>query len=115
MKLTVDLKVWDKWYFLVIVELDTIVCATIEVYNKLSPTIIKGLFKMSMFQRNLCRLMEGTSTIMKFVTPAANIPRSNGVYERLNTVIENMVGRIISNIMWKLISVSGCNDLRNHY
>lgn len=46
-----DLKVWDKWYFLVIVELAIRVCATIEVYNKLSPTIIKGLFKISMLQR----------------------------------------------------------------
>lgn len=59
--------------------------------------------------------MDGTSTIMKSVTPAANIPWSNDVCERLNAVIENMVGRIISNIMWKSISVSDCNDLRNHY
>ena len=40
-----DLKVWDKVYFLVMIDIATQFCQAIVINNKNAATIIRGLFK----------------------------------------------------------------------
>ena len=92
--IAVDLKVWNKYYFLVIVDLATRFCAATVLTNKEASTIIKGLFMswISVFGRprkiltdngrefNNVELRElGEAFNVKILTTAAESPWSNGV------------------------------------
>ena len=105
-----DLKVWGKKYFLVVVDLATRFCQATVVPNKEAPTIIKGLFKcwITLFgapkkflSDNGCEFNNsefrtlGEKFNIKILATAAESPWSNGVCERLNAVIGENVSRIL--------------------
>lgn len=105
-----DLKVWGNSYFLVVVDLATRFCAATVIRNKLTSTIIKGLFLswITIFgppkklisdnggEFNSGDMRElGEAFNVKVMTTAAESPWSNGVVERLNGVIGNLVSKII--------------------
>ena len=106
----IDLKVWGKKYFLVVVDLATRFCQATVVPNKEAPTIIKGLFKcwITLFgapkkflSDNGCEFNNsefrtlGEKFNIKILATAAESPWSNGVCERLNAVIGENVSRIL--------------------
>ena len=106
----IDLKVWGKCYFLVLVDVATRFCAARVIRNKEGPTIMKGIFlswithfgaPKQIFSDNGGEFNNeemkalGEAYNMKVLTTAAESPWSNGVCERLNGVIGNLVGKII--------------------
>ena len=106
----VDLKVWGKKYFLVVVDLATRFCQATVVHNKLASTIIKGLLKCWIIlfgapkkllsdnggEFNNCEFRTlGEQFNIKIMTTAAESPWSNGVCERLNGEIGERVSRIL--------------------
>ena len=107
--LAIDLKIWDKVYFLVI-DIATRFCQAIVINNKNAPTIIRGLFKgwISLFggpdkllsdcgrEFNNCEMRAlGEAFNIKIMTTAAESPWSNGICERLNAEIGEKVARIL--------------------
>ena len=108
--IAMDLKVWDKYYFLVIVDLATRYCAATVLTNKLASSVISGLFTswISTFggpekiltdngrEFNNVELRElGEAFNIKIMTTAAESPWSNGACERLNDVLGSHVSKII--------------------
>ena len=106
----IDLKVWDKVYFLVMIDMATRFCQAIVINNKAAATIIRGLFKgwISLFgapnkllsdcgrEFNNCEVRAlGEAFNIKVMTTAAESPWSNGVCERLNAEIGEKVCRIL--------------------
>ena len=105
-----DLKVWGKKYFLVVVDLATRFCQATVLPNKEAPTIIKGLFKCWItlfgaprkfltdngreFNNSEFRTL-GEKFNIKILATAAESPWSNGVCERLNAVIGDNVSKIL--------------------
>ena len=105
-----DLKVWNNSYFLVIVDLATRFCTATVVTNKMPHTIIKGLFVswITIFGAPKKILTDGGGEFnnaemralgeafsIKMITTAAESPWSNGVCERLNGVLGNLVRKIL--------------------
>ena len=105
-----DLKVWNNSYFLVIVDLATRFCTATVITNKMPHTIIKGLFVSWItifgapkkiltdgggeFNNTEMRAL-GEAFTIKIITTAAESPWSNGVCERLNGVLGNLVMKIL--------------------
>ena len=106
---SMDLKMWNKYTFLVIVDMATRFCTATVVNNKLPATIIKGFFVSWIaifgapkkiltdnggeFNNNEMRAL-GESFNIKVLSTAAESPWSNGICERLNGVLGNMVSKI---------------------
>ena len=109
--ISVDLKVWKvNLYFLVIVDIATRYCSAIVIRDKNPKTIIKGLFLtwISHFGaprkllsdnggefNNVDMRQLGESFNMKIMTTAAQSPWSNGICERQNAVIGDLVNKIL--------------------
>ena len=106
---SMDLKMWGKYIFLVMVDLATRFCCATVVSNKLPSTIIKGIFVKWIalfgsprkilfdnggeFNNGEMRAL-GESFNIKILATSAESPWSNGVCERLNAVLGNMVSKI---------------------
>ena len=111
--LALDLKIWGKHYFLVIVDLATRFCSACVLGNKMPATIIKGLFiswiaifgppnkimtdNGGEFSNPEMRAL-GESFSIKLITTAAESPWSNGVCERLNGVLGKLVLKILDDV-----------------
>ena len=108
--LAIDLKSWGNVYFLVMVDVATRFCAARVIRNKEAQTVIKGIClswitnfgaPQQIFSDNGGEFNNeelkalGEAYNMKVLTTAAESPWSNGVVERLNGVIGNIVGKII--------------------
>ena len=107
--LSMDLKFWGKYTFLVIVDNATRFCTATVINNRLPSTIIKGFFVSWIaifgapskiitdnggeFNNNEMRAL-GESFNIKVLSTAAESPWSNGIVERLNAVLGNMVSKI---------------------
>ena len=106
----IDLKIWGKYYFLVLVDVATRFCAARVIRNKEASTIIKGIFlswithfgaPQQIFSDNGGEFNNaelkalGEAYNIKVLNTAAESPWSNGVCERLNAVIGNLVEKII--------------------
>ena len=131
--IAMDLKVWDRYYFLVIVDLATRYCAATVLTNKLASSVISGLFiswistfggpKMILTDNgrefNNVELRElGEAFNIKIMTTAAESPWSNGACERLNDVLGSHVSKIIDDTHCELRmalawTVSARNALAN--
>ena len=131
--IAMDLKVWDKYYFLVIVDLATRYCAATVLTNKLASSVISELFTswISTFggpkkiltdngrEFNNVELQElGEAFNIKIMTTAAESPWSNGACERLNDVLGSHVSKIIDDTHCELRmalawAVSARNALAN--
>lgn len=106
----IDLKKWNDQYFLVMVDIATRFCQAYVIPNKLPSTIIKALFVSWIsifgapskilsdnggeFSNNEIRELSDIFAI-KLLTTAAESPWSNGICERLNSTL----GEIVSKIM----------------
>ena len=112
----IDLKKWNDNYFLVIVDIATRFCQAYVIPNKLPSTIIRALFVswISIFgapQKILSdnggefsnAEMRELSDIffVKLFTTAAESPWSNGICERLNSTLGDIVSKIMED--------TGCN------
>ena len=112
----IDLKKWNDKYFLVMVDIATRYCQGYVIPNKLPSTIIQALFVswISIFgtpQKILSdnggefsnSEMRELSNIffIKLLTTAAESPWSNGICERLNSTLGDIVSKIIED--------TGCN------
>ena len=108
--IAMDLKVWKKMYFIVFIDLATRFCTAAVIKDKNSETIIKSFFKNwicffgapnKILSDNGCEFsnsnmrMLGEAFNIKVLNTAAESPWSNGVCERLNSVLGNMVSKII--------------------
>ncbi|CAL4122709.1 unnamed protein product, partial [Meganyctiphanes norvegica] len=107
---SMDLKIYGKYYFLVIVDMATRFCAATVVQNKCPSTIITGLFTSWIttfgapkkiltdngreFNNSEMRAL-GEAFNIKIMTTAAESPWSNGICERLNGVLGILVNKII--------------------
>ena len=106
---SMDLKVWGKRYFIVIVDLATRFCASAVIDDKKPRTILKALFLswISFFGAPKKLLSDngrefdnsemrqfGESFNVRIMATAAESPWSNGVCERLNGVLGGMVSKI---------------------
>ena len=131
-----DLKVYknNKIYFLVIVDLATRFCSACVIGNKLPKTIIKGLFVCWIiifgppnsiltdnggeFSNPDMRSL-GEAFNINLKTTAGERPWSNGVCERLNGVLANLVLKVIDDtgcdvqtaLAW---AVAARNAFHNH-
>ena len=111
--LGIDLKIWGKQYFLVIIDIATRFCAACVINNKVPSTIIKGIFlswiatfgppkkiisdnggEFSNAEMNT--FAEAFS--IKLIHTAAESPWSNGTVERLNGVLGKLVLKILDDI-----------------
>ena len=106
----IDLKKWNESYFLVIVDIATRYCQAYVLVNKLPRTIIKALFVSWIsifgapqkiisdnggeFCNNEIRELSNIFCI-KLLTTAAESPWSNGICERLNGVLGEIVSKIV--------------------
>ena len=108
--IAMDLKVWKKMYFIVFIDLATRFCTAAVIKDKNSETIIKSFFTNwicffgapnKILSDNGCEFsnsnmrMLGEAFNIKVLNTAAESPWSNGVCERLNSVLGNMVSKII--------------------
>lgn len=109
--LAMDLKIWGKKYFLVLVDLYTRYCSAVVIKDKNADTIIQGIFRSWIvlfgapgkilsdngceFNNSEMRLL-GEAFNVKILTTAAESPWSNGVCERLNAVLSGMVRKILA-------------------
>ena len=108
--IAMDLKCWDKCYFLVIIDLATRFCAATVINNKQPATVIDGIFLcwISVFGAPSKVLTDngreynceefrqmGEAFNIKLLTTAAEAPWSNGSCERLNQVLGNHVTKIL--------------------
>ena len=107
----IDLKAWNKKYFLVMVDIATRFCQATVINNKMPSTIIRGLFKCWIalfgapdkllsdnggeFNNHEVRAL-GEAFNIKIMTTAAESPWSNGICERLNAEIGERVCRIFN-------------------
>ena len=107
---SMDLKVWNKYTFLVMVDMATRFCTATVISNKLPSTIIKGIFVcwIAIFGAPKKILTDnggefnngemkalGESFNIKILSTAAESPWSNGICERLNGVLGIMVSKIV--------------------
>ena len=106
----IDLKKWNESYFLVMVDIVTRFCQAYVIPNKMPSAIIKALFVSWIsifgaptkilsdnggeFSNNEIRDLSNIFSI-KLLTTAAESPWSNGICERLNSTL----GEIVSKIM----------------
>lgn len=132
--ISMDLKVWGNCYFLVIVDLATRYCTATVIRDKCANTIIKALFlkwivtfgaPRKILTDNGCEFNNsemrtlGEAFNVKIMTTSAESPWSNGVCERLNGVIGDMVRKIMADngcdlevaLAW---AVSARNALTNY-
>ena len=108
--IAIDLKSYGKGYFLVIVDVFTKYCASAVINNKKPETIIENLFSswITIFGApkkilsdnggefcNAAVLEFAESFNIKLVTTAAEAPWSNGIVERLNSVLGSSVSKIL--------------------
>ena len=109
--ISVDLKVWKvNLYFLVIVDIATRYCSTVVIQVKKPKTIIKGPFLtwISRFDaphkllsdnggefNNVDMRQLGEYFNMEIMTTAAQSPWSNGIRERQNALIGDLVNKIL--------------------
>ena len=105
-----DLKVWGKKYFLVMVDMATRFCTASVITNTLPATIIisfiiswitlfgdpKKIFTDmgEEFDNNEMRILSEMFNI-KVKTTAAESPWSNGIVERLNGVLGKLVNKVL--------------------
>ena len=106
----IDLKKWNDLYFLVMVDIATRFCQAYVIPNKMPRTIIKALFVSWIsifgapkkilsdnggeFSNNEIRDLSNIFSI-KLLTTAAESPWSNGICERLNATLGDIVSKII--------------------
>ena len=106
----IDLKKWGASYFLVIVDIATRFCQAYVITNKLPSTIIKALFVTWItifgapkqilsdnggeFSNDDVRELSDIFCI-ELLSTAAESPWSNGICERLNGTLGNIVSKII--------------------
>ena len=106
----IDLKKWGDSYFLVIVDIATRFCQAYVIHNKLPSTIIKALFVTWItifgapqkilsdnggeFSNNDMRELSDIFCI-KLLSTAAESPWSNGICERLNGTLGELVSKIV--------------------
>ena len=105
-----DLKKWGDSYFLVMVDIATRYCAACVIRNKLPSTIIKAIFVtwITIFgapekfltdnggefvNQEMRDLSESFN--IRLLTTAAESPWSNGICERLNGTLADLVSKII--------------------
>ena len=109
----IDLKVWGKQYFLVIVDIATRFCAACVIEDKLPSTIVRGLFLTWVatfgppkklisdnggeFSNSEMRNFSEAFSI-KVIHTAAESPWSNGTVERLNGVLGKLVLKILDDV-----------------
>ena len=126
---SMDLKVWGASYFLVIVDIATRFCVAKLIRDKQPKTILKSflLSWISMFGAPQKLLTDnggefnndemrqvGDSFNIKIMTTAAESPWSNGVCERLNAVIGDIVRKIIADTKCELeVALSWAVSARN--
>lgn len=107
---SLDLKVYDGVYFLVMVDVATRFCSSCVITNKCPKTIIEGIFTSWIslfgtpnkflsdnggeFNNNQFREL-GECFNIRILNTAAESPWSNGVCERLNAVIGQNVKKIM--------------------
>lgn len=132
--IAMDLKAWGNKYFLVIVDVATRYCMATVIGNKCASTIVKGLFMSWIvvfgppgkiisdngleFNNEEMRAL-GEAFNIKIMTTSAESPWSNGVCERQNAVIGNIVRKIMDDsgcdlemaLAW---AVSARNTLTNY-
>lgn len=109
--IAMDLKAWGNRYFMVVVDLATRYCVATVVGNKNANTIVKALFLswVVIFGAPNKILSDnggefnnsdmhkfGEAFNVKIMTTAAESPWSNGVCERLNGVLGDMVRKVIA-------------------
>ena len=114
--IAMDLKSYGSFYFLVIVDLFTRYCSAIVLPNKMSPTVIRGVFKgwITFFgapqkiisdngrEFNSDQFQTFAEAFnIKLLNTAAESPWSNGVCEKMNDVLGKAVNKIIED--------SGCD------
>ena len=126
-----DLKVWGKHYFLVIVDLATRFCTASVISNKVPATIIKSLFVSWItifgapkkifsdnggeFNNDEMRAL-GEAFNIKIITTAAESPWSNGICERLNGVLGDLVIKVLDDAKCDLqIALAWAVAARNAY
>ena len=114
--IAMDLKAWGNKYFLVIVDLATRYCVATVIGNKQATTIVKHLFKSWIgmfgapgrilsdngleFNNDEMRAL-GEAFNIKVMTTSAESPWSNGVCERQNAVLGDIVRKVMDD--------SGCD------
>lgn len=109
--ISMDLKYYDKVYFLVLVDLATRFCVAKVIPNKWPCTIISGIFTcwISLFgtpgkvlsdngkEFDNAEFREmGEKFNIKILTTAAESPWSNGICERMNAVLGKSVDKIMA-------------------
>lgn len=109
--IAMDLKAWGNKYFLVVVDLATRYCTATVIGDKRAATIIKAVFQSwiatfgapgKILTDNGCEFNNedmrtlGEAFNIKIMTTAAESPWSNGVCERLNAVIGDIVRKIMA-------------------
>ena len=132
--ISMDLKIWGKIYFLVIVDVATRFCIATIISNKTSETVIKSVIlswvalfgpPKNILSDNGCEFNNsdmrefGEAFNAKIMTTAAESPWSNGICERQNAVLADSVRKIMSDsncsvdvaLAW---SVAARNSLSNH-
>lgn len=132
--IAMDLKAWGNKYFLVIIDLATRYCTATVIGDKRAATIIKTVFQSwivtfgapgKILTDNGCEFNNeemrtlGEAFNIKIMTTSAESPWSNGVCERLNAVIGNIVRKILADskcdlevaLAW---AVSARNALTNY-
>ena len=129
--LALDLKIFGKHYFLVIVDLAMRFCSACVISNKMPATIIKGLFiswiaifgppnkimtdNGGEFSNPEMRAL-GESFSIKLITTAAESPWSNGVCERLNGVLGKLVLKILDDVKCEVqVALAWAVYARNSY
>ena len=111
--IAIDLKLWGRNYFIVMVDLATRFCTASVIGNKNPTTIVKAIFlswivifgpplKMIMdnggeFVNSEMRTL-GEAFSIKMMTTAAESPWSNGTCERLNGILGKMVLKILDDV-----------------
>ena len=111
--LSMDLKIWDDKFFLVMIDVATRYCTAVVITNKQAKTIVSGLFlhwivifgapskifsdNGGEFNNQEMRALGEAFNIRVITTPAES-PWSNGVCERRNAVIGDSVRKIIADV-----------------
>ena len=126
-----DLKVWGNHYFLVIVDLATRFCTASVISNKIPATIIKNLFISWItifgapkkilsdngreFNNAEMRAL-GEAFNINVLNTAAESPWSNGICERLNGVLGDLVSKVLDDAKCDLqIALAWAVAARNAY
>ena len=126
-----DLKIWGKFYFLVIVDLATRFCTAAVINNKMPATIIKSLFVSWItifgapkkifsdnggeFNNDEMRAL-GEAFNINVITTAAESPWSNGICERLNGVLGDLVMKVLDDAKCDIqIALAWAVAARNAY